>query len=73
MTTTTLYGVQITRPDREPDEQPTVIPCDDLADACETQRDWAEMPATPTSTYTVVSCTVTRSDWAPVDPMEARS
>jgi len=46
MKATTEYGVQITRPGKDP---------------------------IATSTYAVVSRTVARSDWAPVDPMEGPS
>ena len=62
MKATTEYGVQITRPGKDP----ITYPCDDLADAHEVHEDWAATPATPTSTYTVVSRTVAVSDWVPV-------
>jgi hypothetical protein len=62
---TTEYGVQINRPGKAA----VTYPCADLADAHKVQQDWAAAPGL-TSTYTVVSRTVT--DWAPVDPMEAR-
>lgn len=64
--TATEYGVQVTRPGKEP----VTYPWRSLAQANEIQQDWAAGGA-PSTKFVVVSRTVTVSDWSPVDPMEA--
>lgn len=64
------YGIRCTKPNRNP----VVCPMDSLAEAAQKQQDWSRDPKGDRSiTYTVVSRTVTASDWTPVDPTEATS